>query len=53
MGKGRGVVEARQEGMGRADWKVEDCCVSEEGPSYGIVGADGVMVPRISEGEIV
>jgi hypothetical protein len=50
-GEGRSADAARQAGRLGPDWKAGDCPVEPGGPTRLIVGADGVMVPMVTQAE--
>jgi len=49
--EGRAVLGATKSWQLGPDWEAKDCAVSEGGPTRVMVGADGVMVPLITEAE--
>ena len=49
--EGTRMLEARRAGLLNPDWTATDCRSSPSEPSYVLVGADGVMIPVITEAE--
>lgn len=49
--EGKRVVEGRRAGRVRPDWGAKDCVVEGSGLTRMMTGADGVMVPVVTESE--
>jgi hypothetical protein len=50
-GEGRRVAATQASGVLAAAWQGEECRMTPQGPSRVYVGADGVMVPMVTEAE--